>query len=259
MRTPHNEPVSSDIVAPVSAPETGSDGTRPPKPRRKAVPERRCILTGAVAARDGLLRLALSPDGVVLPDPLAKAPGRGAWIGVTRAELEMAMANGKLRGGLARAHKGASLTIPADLPTLIDQALERIALNRLGIEMRGGMILMGSDKIAEKARSGRISLLMHAVDAGEDGTKKLDQAWRVGRDAEGSGARGIVLPLDRAALSMALGRDNVVHLAVADRAAAARISQAVSRLTDYRGADGASSKNTRDDANTRAHPDELNA
>ena len=46
------------------------------------VPERKCILSGEHGARDKLIRLALSPDGEVLPDVRARAPGRGAWIGV---------------------------------------------------------------------------------------------------------------------------------------------------------------------------------
>jgi hypothetical protein len=45
----------------------------------------------------------------------------------------------------------------------------------------------------------------------------------VGEEAEGTGLKGIILPLDRAALSVALGRDNVVHLALTDDAAAARV------------------------------------
>jgi predicted metal-dependent hydrolase len=49
------------------------------------------------------------------------------------------------------------------------------------------------------------------------------------------------LPLDRAALSVALGRDNVVHLGVimgrgADRSAAERVEQAHARLQNYRDA-----------------------
>ena len=78
---------------------------------------------------------------------------------------------------------------------------------------------------------------MHASDASEDGRKKLDQAWRVGRELEGSGERGVELPLDRDALSVALGRDNVVHLALADEAAAARVMKALTRLTHYLGHD----------------------
>jgi hypothetical protein len=67
--------------------------------------------------RDALLRLAISPEGLVLPDPLARAPGRGAWIGVNRADLEIALANGKLKvpgAGL----QGAPLTILTTLPTV---------------------------------------------------------------------------------------------------------------------------------------------
>ncbi len=225
MRTPPNERLTSDIID-------------APKARKASEPERRCVLSGEIAPRDRLMRLAISPDGDVLPDPAAKAPGRGAWLGVTLAELEQAMAKGQLRGALARAFKGASLNIPQDLPQMVEAALMRNFCDRLGLEMRAGNIVLGSDRIAEQARTGRIGLLMHAADASEDGRKKLDQAWRVGRDAEGSGERGAVLPLDRAALSVALGRDNVVHLALNNGAAAGRVQGALARLLHFKGAIG---------------------
>ncbi len=79
-------------------------------------PIRSCILTRDRDARDHLVRLALAPDGQVHPDVRAKAPGRGAWIGVTRAELEHALAKGKLRGALARAFKTGEFTLSPDLP-----------------------------------------------------------------------------------------------------------------------------------------------
>ena len=226
MRTPPNECVSPDVV------EHG-------KARSDSGPERRCILSGETASRDALVRLAISPDGDVLPDPLAKAPGRGAWIGVSRGQLEEALAKGRLKAALARAFKGAPLSIPDDLPQRIEDSLRKLLLDRLGIAMRGGAIVLGSDRLAEQARMGRVALLMHASDAREDGCKKLDQAWRVGRDAEGSGERGITLPLDREALSVALGRENVVHLGVSERggdaAAAERIASILARLLHYTG------------------------
>ena len=58
--------------------------------------------------------------------------------------------------------------------------------DRLGLEMRAGHLQLGSDRIAELARAGRVHWLGHAADAGEDGSRKLDQAWRVGSDAEGT-------------------------------------------------------------------------
>jgi len=233
MRTPPNERLTSDIAEPALPDTAGS--------------ERRCILTGATSARDDLLRLAISPDGLVLPDAGAKAPGRGAWIGVDGGALEQAMTDGHLRKALMRAFKGAPLTIPDDLPTKVEAALVRHLCDRLGLELRSGNIVMGSARIEEQARSGRIAVLLHASDSSEDGRRKLDQAWRVGSDAEGSGLRGQVLPLDRTALSVALGRDNVVHLGVVghpgDMRAATRVLQAVSRLVQYAGNDRANEIN----------------
>jgi len=253
MRNPRNEPLTADIrgKARGSAPRRGAAGTPvPDRPGDQApdggglasarvVPERKCILTGRHDGRDGLIRLALSPDGDVLPDVLARAPGRGAWIGVTGAELDQAIAKGKLKGALARAFKGTSLTIPADLSARIETALRRALADRLGIELRSGMIVLGTEKIAAAARAGVVTFLGHASDAGGDGAGKLAQAWRVGEMAEGTGLKGVILPLDRAALSVALGRDNVVHLALTDAAAAARVTGLLGRLRHFLGCEPA--------------------
>ena len=228
MRTPPNERLTSDIA------DT-------PRARKASEPERRCILSGETAPRENLVRLVASPAGLVLPDAHEKAPGRGAWIGVTRDQLAEAQANGKLKGALARAFKTGDLELPETLPQMVEDALTRVLLDRLGLEMRVGSLILGTQRIAEAARGGAVALLLHARDASEDGRKKLDQAWRVGREAEGSGERGLELPLDRNALSVALGRDNVVHLAVAgsgaDDAAAARVVKPMKRLMHYLGQD----------------------
>ncbi|MEP2735851.1 MAG: DUF448 domain-containing protein [Erythrobacter sp.] len=228
MRTPHNESVAPDIA----------EASRPAKPTGKAQPERKCILSGEHSPRETLVRLAISPphaDGScdVLPDPHAKAPGRGAWIGVSRKVLEDAVAKGQLKGALARGFKGGNFNIPDDLPQRIEDALTGALKDRLGLELRSGFLIMGTSKIAETARSGRVSLLLHASDSSEDGRKKLDQAWRVGSEKEGSGMRGITLPLDRGALSVALGRTNVVHLALGEKRSAARVQSAITRLLHF--------------------------
>lgn len=197
--------------------------------------ERKCILTGDRADPETLIRLAIGPDGQVLPDIRAKAPGRGAWIGVSRAELETAMAKGKLRGALARAYKDGALAIPDDLPALIEDGLRRALLDRLGLEARASLLLTGSEKIDVACRKGQVRLLLHAADAALDGNRKLDQALRVGTEAEGTDLAGITLPVDREALSMAMGRDNVVHVAVTDSRAASRLRAAIGRLESYLG------------------------
>lgn len=197
--------------------------------------ERKCILSGDRADPDMLVRLACGPDGEILPDIRAKAPGRGAWIGVSRSELEQAIAKGKLKGGLARAFKTNELQIPENLPDLIESGLRKALLDRLGLEAKASMVLTGSEKIEVACRKGDVNLLFHAADAAADGNRKLDQALRVGQEAEGTDLAGIVLPVDRQALSMAMGRDNVVHIAVTDSRAASRLRAALGRLESYLG------------------------
>ncbi|QIK95422.1 DUF448 domain-containing protein [Sphingomonas sp. HDW15A] len=210
MRTPNNE-----AVAPTS--QGGSAG-----------PERTCVLTRAVRHKDSLVRLALSPDGEVAPDIRARAPGRGAYVGVGRAALDEANAKGKLKGVLTRAFKQEP-RVSADLGAKIETALKQAALDRLGLEARGGSLLTGAERIEQAARAGKVHLLIHAADAGEDGNRRLDQAWRVG----GGDKQGLVFPEGRTILSMALGRENVVHIALTDPAAARRVRHAIDRWLTF--------------------------
>lgn len=190
---------------------------------------RRCILSGEREVREGLIRLALGPDGQVAPDVRARAPGRGAWIGVDRAAFQKALENGKLKGGLVRAYKTSAFTLSSDLPDRIETALQQATLDRLGLEARAGMLVTGSEKIEVAARRGQVHMLLHAADAASDGNRKLDQALRVGNGMEGTDLAGTVLPVDRAPLSMAMGRDNVVHIAIIDKRAADRVSEILGR------------------------------
>ena len=201
-------------------PQNDTDGVTP-----RTGPERTCVLSRTHGHRDDLIRLALGPDHSVAPDVRARAPGRGAWIGVGRAALDAANAKGKLKAALARAFKNSDIDIPADLGQRIADALRQTVLDRLGLEARGGTLLSGADRIEAAARSGKVRLLLHAADAGEDGCKKLDTAWRVG----GGEPRGLVFPEPRPILSMALGRENVVHVALIDAAAASRVRHAITR------------------------------
>lgn len=214
MRNPPNEPVTDNAAR-------GAEH----------VPERTCILTREHGTRDDLIRLALGPDGDVAPDVRARAPGRGAWIGVDRATLEAAQAKGKLKTALARAFKTGEVSVADDLGERIETALRQAALDRLGLEARAGTLISGSDKIETAARRGEVALLLHAADAGEDGSRRLDQAWRAG-DGE---PQGLVIPAERAILSLALGRQNVVHVALTDRAAAARVRHALDRWRAFIG------------------------
>jgi hypothetical protein len=197
------------------------------------IPERTCILSRRTAPKEELIRLALGPDGNVAPDVRARAPGRGAWIGVTRAELDAANAKGKLKPALQRAFKANDLSVPADLGERTEAALRQAALDRLGMEARAGNLINGADRVEAAARAGKVALLIHASDSGEDGRRSLDQAWRVGN----GGPQGMIFPEGRTILSMALGRENVVHVALTNPAAASRVSHAIARWRAFNGPD----------------------
>ncbi len=233
MRKPPNERLTSQPRTPAEAGGQSEEQSGLLLSQERKGPERTCILTREHGSRDRLIRLALGPDGAVLPDVRAKAPGRGAWIGVDRPTLEAAQAKGKLKGALARAFKTGEIQIPADLGERIETALRQAALDRLGLEARASTLLTGSEKIEVAARRGDVHLLLHAADAGADGNGKLDQAWRVG----GGEPEGLVLPATRTILSLALGRENVVHVALIDRAAAARVRHAIDRWRAFIGLD----------------------
>jgi predicted RNA-binding protein YlxR (DUF448 family) len=192
-------------------------------------------LSGDRAEASTLIRLALGPDNSVAPDVHAKAPGRGAWVGVTRDELAAAQAKGKLAGALKRAFKENQITLADDIAGRIDTALSKAFLDRLGLEARAGNLILGAEKIDAAARSGQVHLLLHASDASADGSNKRDQSLRVGNDEEGSGKGGIKLPVDRDAISQALGRGNAVHVALIDKKAAERVMHHLGRWLIFNG------------------------
>ncbi len=233
MRTPSNDSRPRlTLRAPAKAVARRAAAHAPPTDKGPHEPERTCVLTKRKGTKDQLIRLALGPDGSVAPDVRARAPGRGAWISVNRAELDAANAKGKLRVALARAFK-TEVGVPAELGELTEQALRQGALDRLGMEARSGRLITGAEKVETAARSSSVHLLIHAADAGEDGCKRLDQAWRMG-GAEDLGFReGLTFPAPRSILSMALGRENVVHIALIDAAAAARVLHTLTRWRDF--------------------------
>ncbi len=197
-------------------------------------PERRCILSGEHGPRHGLIRLALGPDGQVVPDLAAKAGGRGAWLGVDRAGLEAAMARGRLASALRRALRAETLSVPADLPQRIADGLAQRALDRLGIETRAGNTVTGSERIDAAIRAGGIGLLVSAEDAGADALRGLAAVLR----SFAPGARALRVPVGREALSRALGRANTVYVAVRAGAPSERVGADIARWRGFLGLDG---------------------
>ena len=163
-------------------------------------PVRSSILTRDRASGAALFRLALAPDGRVLPDVRAKALGRGTWIGVTRATLEIAIAKGNLKGALARAFKSRDFAIPADLPSLIAEALEKNALDRHGLECKVWCTHHRHRQDRRRGAFGQVArCCYHAVRrAAPTGRESSRRRGALGRMREGSDLKGLALPASRA-------------------------------------------------------------
>ena len=167
-------------------------GTLPMRPRKRHAAERTCILSRRTAPRDELIRLALGPDGRVAPDVRARAPGRGAWIGVDRATLEAAQAKGKLKGALARAFKTNAAGGADDLGARIEAALEKAALDRLGLEARAGNLVarLREDRGGGAARRGLPAAPRRRRERRRAAQARSGLAGRLGRGGLGPAGSG---------------------------------------------------------------------
>ena len=160
---------------------------------------------------------------------------------------------------LRRAFKTDKIDIIDDLSGRIDRGLEKAFLDRLGLEARAGHLILGAEKIDSASRSGQVRLLLHASDASADGSGKRDQAWRVGEDAEGTGKGGLKLPVDRDALSAALGRSNAVHVALIDQKAADRVMYHLGRWLNFKGCSNAPLDSAASAPDVRGHISDVSA
>ncbi len=198
--------------------------TTGPKTLAEAGRERRDIVTGEVRDEAGLIRFVPAPDGSVAPDLGRKLPGRGIWVAADRASVEAAVK----KNLFARAAK-AKLSPASDLPDLVDRLLARRCLEQLGLARREGVLISGFEKTLATIRSGKAAWMIEASDGAEDGRRKLRAAAaRLDQPPRLCGAFG------SDELSLALGLENAIHLALLAGRRAERWTQEVSRLAGFR-------------------------
>jgi predicted RNA-binding protein YlxR (DUF448 family) len=187
--------------------------------------ERRCIVTGEALPESQLIRFVADPEGRIVPDVAAVLPGRGIWVSASREILERAIAK-KL---FARAAK-AQVTATADLADRTEAQLVARMCGDLGMARRSGAIMLGFDNVA-RALDGNPppAVLVEAADGAADGRRKL---------AGTAAARGLkpvlVDVLTNAELSLALGRENVIHAALKPGRLAERLVFQAGRLEGFR-------------------------
>ncbi|HVZ99852.1 MAG TPA: RNA-binding protein [Caulobacterales bacterium] len=192
---------------------------------QKHMRERRCVATGQSLPERHLIRFAVGPDGMVVPDVAAKLPGRGVWVSASRQGLETAIR----KGGFARSLK-APVAVPAGLAEQTEALLARRCLDFLGLARRAGALAFGATQVDAAIRAKPVFALVEASDGAADGREKLQRLhiglW--GRPAPGVGC------FSAEELGMALGRDRVIHACLLQERMALDWAAEIGRLSGFR-------------------------
>lgn len=187
-------------------------------------PLRRCIVTRTRLPKERLIRFAVGPGRVLVPDLAARLPGRGIWLSARSDVLETARA----RGGFAKAARGPVI-VPADLLPMLQAGLARRIGELLGLARRAGQAVCGFQKAQEWLLSGQAGLVVQASDGSVE-----ERARFLGRAPKGH-AIEVVAPLSAVSLGAVFGRDHVVHVAVAAGRLATAIGIEAGRLAGLSG------------------------
>jgi predicted RNA-binding protein YlxR (DUF448 family) len=181
--------------------------------------ERKCIATGDVQPKHGLIRFVIGPDNHVYPDILGKLPGRGIYVSADRAALELAVK----KKAFARSAK-QPVTLPDGLIDEVEQQLARRVVDLISLQRKAGKAVAGYEKVKGWLQTEEAEVLIQAVDGSGRGKSKLSTphyghyiGW---------------LTADE--LGLAFGRQTVIHGALASGGLTQRVVEEAGRLKGVR-------------------------
>ncbi len=200
--------------------------TRGGRDKDRDEPERRCIVSGEVRPKAGLIRFVVGPEGQVVPDLAGNLPGRGIWVTADREMIALAVR----KGLFSRAAK-APVQPPADLDAQVERAQARRVVELVSLARKAGLAVAGFEKVKGWLADGKARVLLQASDGSERGKGKL---WT----PEGGRWFGC---LTSSELGLAFGRDSVIHGALAAGGLSTRVVEEAAKLSGLRRNDGGSS------------------
>jgi predicted RNA-binding protein YlxR (DUF448 family) len=181
---------------------------------------RRCIGTRGVQPKETLIRFVVAPDSTLVPDLAGRLPGRGLWVSADRDILGKALA----RNQFTKAAR-APVKAPAGLADQVADLLVQRCLDRIGLARRAGELVVGFDQVGDWLRAGRCGLVLCARDGSAEGRRRIEAL---------AGELPVVIAFDRAELGRAVGRDEVVHAALARGRIARELLAELGRLQGFR-------------------------
>lgn len=134
----------------------------------KAEEERKCIVSGAVMAKEELLRFTVTPDNRVIPDFKKKLPGKGIWVKNSKQVLTTAVA----KNLFSKAYK-KNVKADAGLVEVVEELLSKRGLDSISLARKAGVLLTGLDKVSEAIKKGKVAFVLEAKDAGSDGYNRI--------------------------------------------------------------------------------------
>ena len=195
---------------------------------KSPAPERTCIVTRTLQPAKAMLRFVLGPDNQLVPDLKGNLPGRGVYVSFSAKAVQQAIK----KKAFARSVR-AEVNVPPDLEAVIDGLLKKAALQSLSLANKAGAIIAGNAKVEAALEAQNLRGLVHALDAGDDGVRKLSQV--VHRVNQGKMIAEVRI-FTSEELDNALGRSNSVHIGVMAGDAGALFLRNAKRCASYRNA-----------------------
>lgn len=186
---------------------------------REDGPERKCIATGEIEPKFGLIRFVAGPDGRIVPDLAGKLPGRGVYVAADRAAMDRAIE----KGLFSRAAK-QNVTLPEGFSDLLEQMLSRRVVDLISLARKSGDAVSGYEKVKDWLLKEEAEVLVQADDGSARGKSKLSTPY--------GGSYIGWLSADE--LGMAFGRQTVIHAALRAGGMASRVVEEAQRLKGMR-------------------------
>ena len=182
-------------------------------------PERKCLATGEVQPKYGLIRFVVGPDEQVVPDVAGKLPGRGMYVAADRDALDTAVKKKLFSRGAKR-----QVTVTDDLVDEVERQLARRVVDLIALSRKGGRAVAGYEKVKNMLALEEAQVLLQAVDGSGRGKSKLSTPH--------FGTYVGWLTADE--LGLAFGRQTVIHAALASGGLTKRVVEEANRLRGVR-------------------------
>ena len=188
-------------------------------PDRGTGTERKCIATGEVQPKFGLIRFVVGPDQHIVPDVLGKLPGRGIWVSAKYETLAKAVSKSLFSRGVKQA-----VSVPDNLISDIEAQLARRVIDLISLARKSGQAVSGYEKVKDWLSKETAHVLIQASDGSARGKSKLSTPY----------GGSFIGWLTADELGLAFGRQTAIHGALASGGLTSRIVEEAARLKGLR-------------------------